>query len=1441
MPRLIRLRFVSIGYKSARMPDLTLDFSDANRQPIDTMLWLRNGGGKSSILNLFYSLLLPNKRSFLGQHADQGDRSLEEYVLPDDRALVLAEWQLDDFERRLLTGGFYEWQQGEYRHLKRLFFMARVFEPHISLENIKLSDEFGQRFTMYAFKQHWSNLSQQFPEAEPQETDQQQEWRKMLDGYNIDPELFAYQVRMNSREGGADELFRFKEDDQFIDFFLELILRQKHSEDLAKNLIQFRDKLRQRSLQLIPCLEVLAALQQIVTAMLPISQQRLVNRQALGELQVRLEQVRSHTHQEADKLTQQLEHLDHLEQESAIELKKLQQNMQQQSQHHIALARFALRQRELSLEKLVAATQTQLTHTKQRRLCFMACTTFAPVYVLEAQIQQLENSIAIESEGIKPELKKVQATAYDLAAALLARAESLQGQAEQKKQETMLVHEQAQQARDSVAQAHKESGISIERLQQLEERIKAALSSQARLEQSGSLGVGQQPEDALQVWHEKVSGTEFQIESLRGQQVANHEQQQAMTEQLNRITKDLLATQSEFAQLQAVLTQAQAEQGSLENNLLLQRFFDQPIELHPPMLSNLRQHRAEQEQQLMGLLALIAKNERDLSHLQNTGLLPPVQEVENIQQLLREKNIRAWTGWEYIAENRTLDDIQKIIQTNPEVVQGVLVRKTELQRAKDILEQAKPVLGLPIVVGAMQADTFVETQQLNRFVLPPSSHAFFDKTTARAEMIHIEQRLLAEHQQETTLRTEMQQLSDLTEQLERFLGKYENNWFEQQEIRIHVVATRENQLLIEQLDLESQRAFLMIEKQQIERKITLFLEEQQVNQKYLQQLSIHIEKYGDSLAETVQKNQATQLRSKIEQLSSLAEQKETRAIQLEDLARKQETETRDLEERMMKDTQDAKSIKYLQADSVVVAKAANIALLRETHQYLIDLIEEKTKGHQLQNRLEETKQKRGQQYEEFLKQVGKNVSEGEVRDFYAALSDKENLNTQLEQAIEIQSQATSQLEIQKANLAQLQLEFKKHQEEHLTVDLSIISTEEKLLSETDLQVLITEKKQLCQELGQRITQIEQTRNNLSDQKNKLRQRHNQIQQIEKNVITLLEQNEESFQDAVLPNNPKVWIELPFEQLELSVADLTESLKQLKTKNSQLIKQRNTIYQDYKKRLGDHTFDFMKPLREWQETDLEADTQQLLTDLETRAKVIVQDIAAIDTHRNTLITSFLGAANQGIQALQGLSNHSKLPETAGTLAAHRFLKISLSKISTPSEQRERVGLLLDDIVRDIGKDIPKGIEIIQRAVRKLTHPIKVEILHPDTDVLPVYIPVRQMAKESGGERLTSAVLLYCTLARQRAKMIGANAKVSSTLLLDNPVGSSSRVKYLNLQRQMASAMNIQLIYATGVQDHEAIRTMPNVLRLRNEKRNAQNHQLIEVIRFARENDDLMGES
>jgi hypothetical protein len=61
------------------------------------------------------------------------------------------------------------------------------------------------------------------------------------------------------------------------------------------------------------------------------------------------------------------------------------------------------------------------------------------------------------------------------------------------------------------------------------------------------------------------------------------------------------------------------------------------------------------------------------------------------------------------------------------------------------------------------------------------------------------------------------------------------------------------------------------------------------------------------------------------------------------------------------------------------------------------------------------------------------------------------------------------------------------------------------------------------------------------------------------------------------------------------------------------------------------------------------------------------------------------------------------------------------------------------------------------------------------------------------------------------------------LLDNPIGSASRVTFINLQLDVARAMGVQLIYTTGVNDYEALRPLPNLIRLKNDRVNRNNGQ------------------
>jgi len=92
MLQLRRVRLESVGHPNARFAPLELRLTNDGGHPTHSVLWLRNGGGKSSLLNLLFAVVRPNRREFLGSNDDGKDRRLADYVLVGDTSHVCIEW-----------------------------------------------------------------------------------------------------------------------------------------------------------------------------------------------------------------------------------------------------------------------------------------------------------------------------------------------------------------------------------------------------------------------------------------------------------------------------------------------------------------------------------------------------------------------------------------------------------------------------------------------------------------------------------------------------------------------------------------------------------------------------------------------------------------------------------------------------------------------------------------------------------------------------------------------------------------------------------------------------------------------------------------------------------------------------------------------------------------------------------------------------------------------------------------------------------------------------------------------------------------------------------------------------------------------------------------------------------------------------------------------------
>ena len=259
MPRITRIHFAGLGHQDARFPALTLDLRDPAGRAGDSVIWAENGTGKSSLLSLFFSTYRPNQRLFLGKQAESKARELGDYLRDRDLGFIITEWDttddraeaslLSDGPRELLlVGQALSWRNLDRStgDLRRLFFTLRPGRD-VHFESLPVLGLAAPATSFEAFREWLDAQQKSHPRLDIVHTTNHTEWRDHLEKNHLDPELFTFQLRMNEREGGINNLFNeLKRDADFIHEFLKLGFDPATAAEVRANLDAFLPKLRRR-------------------------------------------------------------------------------------------------------------------------------------------------------------------------------------------------------------------------------------------------------------------------------------------------------------------------------------------------------------------------------------------------------------------------------------------------------------------------------------------------------------------------------------------------------------------------------------------------------------------------------------------------------------------------------------------------------------------------------------------------------------------------------------------------------------------------------------------------------------------------------------------------------------------------------------------------------------------------------------------------------------------------------------------------------------------------------------------------------------------------------------------------------------------------------------------------------------------------------------------
>jgi hypothetical protein len=226
--------------------------------------------------------------------------------------------------------------------------------------------------------------------------------------------------------------------------------------------------------------------------------------------------------------------------------------------------------------------------------------------------------------------------------------------------------------------------------------------------------------------------------------------------------------------------------------------------------------------------------------------------------------------------------------------------------------------------------------------------------------------------------------------------------------------------------------------------------------------------------------------------------------------------------------------------------------------------------------------------------------------------------------------------------------------------------------------------------------------------------------------------------------------------------------------------------------------------------------------EPRLRVLTDELAQLERNRGSIVDRFRGLVESALTTLRTAQRLSRLPEGLGEWSGQEFLRI---RFEDPDRTAlaERLGEVIDEATHaalrknaDLRRD---GMSLLLRGVQAALQPrgVAVEILKPDAVLRAERVPVGQMGDVfSGGQLLTAAIALYCTMAALRSNDRGRDKhRHAGTLFLDNPIGRANATYLLELQRAVSDALGVQLLYTTGLFDTTALAEFPLVIRLRND--------------------------
>ncbi|WP_211443006.1 coiled-coil domain-containing protein [Collimonas humicola] len=1436
MQKISRIHLANCGFRTAWYEAVTFNLTEPGTGlPTDTIINLENGGGKTTLIGLVFSCFETSQERFL-KHIQSKHSSFSQYFTHDGvPGFIVIEWlmparSVGGHPYKLVTGQVVSVRNTTETEVDRMFFSFEE-RADLRLEDIPAPGLSGASATSMNEFSRWIHDNQKKHSGNVFIShNRQAEWQRHLkDERLIDLDMLRMQVNFSAQEGGFDTGFLdFKTESEFLRKFLFLTSDTGKAEEARRSVVSVCE-LHRRKPQLQRRRDHLKKFRISLTTfadaarhyMEAVSTQRtmLIH----GAQLVQSLQARAVNHRKTQAV------------EATFE--KEQRNQASVAAKNAAL--FAIewitgtwvwhQKRVAQTKKLKDDTDTLVLGLETRSKLLKAARLQQEILSMDERIKELDALAEAERAELKPARDHVEIQGALLRRALfieesrlkdaLATLDDRSKQREQRK--TALRSQKVKADADELRLTREQTGL------QTTENLRNA--RRLVLERDGVFVNTDESADGAIVRHEAASRSHHHERDLHlatRDAARTQARQHRIDANEERVKGASIGQQAKGLQTYIAKGEAELERLGQLPALLGAVETDRVDPQSPALLPRLQDVIADSNWQKSLSDVRLAELRATRQAIEDTGVAGYSHDVALVVQGLHAVGVRSAIPFnEYIA--RAVDDATKaqaLILSDPARYSGVCVAQAEFAKVAEMSWIArKPSRPVMVSVAALDTATVPE----DRLVVPPEDASAFNIVAATRLAESLDSRLQEEDQRRAAYELRYTQAIKAVQELETFTGAYGNGQLAEAAVKQATLEGDASAARSRAANLEAEAASLDTQAEQHDKTAaeaeSRRSESVQATQAARQFQTEHESGREGCLARLAEISlELTETQERKVEIDSASEK-------LQEVHDADQTQRADANAELRQVGEERGRIAYYNREYPAQERLQQhprpLTTLRQLYEdaQANYLTEEKARLGSLSERIQGVKEQRLGKTKEFTRDFS-GVNMADLKPYLSLNHEAELSKTewQLVEARKEQVEASGKHQSlstesrtwhasNKQSIGTATSEFERYTAEEL--GLLLEDLKQKIDKENDRMRVATEEANRASSRAQ-----EKLREAESDEQNEsiLRSGMGLPDQPDPALIAA-EIGALMGETPEVPDPTSVLLELN------SGKQVSALLAEYNGKNAGVSKLQTgarTSFDELKSAAGDPTFREVDPdvALQMLQNDFTAactDASRLLEHLDDRISTTESTLTGMQADFDTCVEEVLGVVRGAINTLNKACSQEKcIPVTAPYVGGKQVLKMRANFAAVTLDMRRAAMRNYLDVLADTLAIPAKGTDLIADAVARIYgKPLGLHVLKMSIEESEQYVPVEKISN-SGGEGVVMAMFLYLVINQLRAEnhaQVQRNA--GGPLILDNPFAKATTAALWRAQRLLASAMNVQLIFATALQDFNSIGEFQRFIRLR----------------------------